>query len=98
MVFDEADMLLSGGFEAPTRYILTLLQEADRASVVAGICTDLSISEQDFRSLPLLMRRTGLKGAIQDRDACLLCCWINPGLPTVCRHMSPSELLLVAQQ
>ena len=64
VVFDEADMLLSGGFEAPTRHILTLLQEADRASAVASICTDLGISDQDFRSLPLLMRRTGLKGAL----------------------------------
>ena len=63
MVFDEADMLLTGGFEAPTRYLLTLLKEADRASMITAICADLGISEQEFRSLPLLMRRTGLKGA-----------------------------------
>ena len=65
VVFDEADMLLTGGFEAPTRYLLTLLKEADRASMVATICADLGITEDEFRSLPLLMRRTGLKGEPQ---------------------------------
>ena len=62
VVFDECDMLLSGGFEAPTRLILTMLKELDRARMVSAICADLSLSEADFRSLPLLMRRTGLAG------------------------------------
>ena len=65
MVFDECDMLLSGGFEAPTRLILAMLKELDRARMVSAICDDLGITEDGFRSLPLLMRRTGLAGELK---------------------------------
>ena len=61
-MLDECDMLLTGGFEAPTRLILNMLKELDRARMVTAVCSDLSISEDEFRSLPLLMRRTGLAG------------------------------------
>ena len=65
VVFDECDMLLSGGFEAPTRLILAMLKELDRARMVSAICDDLGITEDGFRSLPLLMRRTGLAGELK---------------------------------
>ena len=68
MVFDECDMLLSGGFKAPTRLILAMLKELDRTRMVSAICDDLGITEDGFRSLPLLMRRTGLAGELQLGD------------------------------
>ena len=63
MVFDEADLLLTGGFEKDAKRLLQALQDADRARLVASACRDLRIGEQQFRQLPYHIRRAAAEGA-----------------------------------
>ena len=63
MVFDEADLLLSGSFQKDVQRLLQALKEADRARRIAAACTELQIDEEQFWQLPVHIRRAGAEGA-----------------------------------
>ncbi|KAK9808217.1 hypothetical protein WJX73_010253 [Symbiochloris irregularis] len=62
VVFDEADLLLTGGFERDAKRLLQALQDADRARLVASACRDLGLGEPQFRQLPYHIRRAAAEG------------------------------------
>lgn len=62
MVFDEADLLLEGGFQQDTSRILQALQASDRAQRVDTASRDLGITPTAYASLPRHLKKAGYQG------------------------------------
>ncbi len=76
MVLDEADLLLTGGFQRDVRRILDALREGDRAQRSAGVARQLGVSSDSLASLPRHLR----KAAAQGKAATVSCMlWSAPG-------------------
>ena len=62
VVFDEADLLLTGSFEKDVARLRQALQDSDRERKIAATCKELGIDEQQYRTLPVHIRRAGIEG------------------------------------
>lgn len=73
VVFDEADLLLSGSFQKDITRIMQALQDADRARKITATSCELGVSEEQYRALPVHLRRAGIAGGCQaaEHDATL---------------------------
>ena len=62
MVVDEADLLLTGGFERDTVRLLEGLQQGDRDRHVQAACAAFGLHEAEFESLPRHQRQAAAQG------------------------------------
>ncbi|CAL8464060.1 g3595 [Coccomyxa elongata] len=62
VVLDEADLLLTGGFQRDMRRILDALREGDRAQRSAGVARQLGVSSDSLASLPRHLRKAAAQG------------------------------------
>lgn len=62
MVVDEADLLLTGGFERDVRKILQSMRAADKAKASQLICREAGVSFDHFLQLPKGLRQKALEG------------------------------------
>jgi hypothetical protein len=62
VVFDEADLLLEGGFQQDTSRILQALQASDRARKVDIASRELGITPVAYASLPRHLKKAGYQG------------------------------------
>ncbi|KAK9846625.1 hypothetical protein WJX81_007883 [Elliptochloris bilobata] len=65
VVIDEADQLLTGGYERDCRRVLDALREGDRARKAGAVCAELRISPDAFQDLPRHLRRAAYEGGAQ---------------------------------
>jgi hypothetical protein len=63
VVLDEADLLLTGGFERDVRKILDAFREGDRQQRSAEVGHALGISQQSLAGLPRHLRKAAAQGA-----------------------------------
>lgn len=64
MVFDEADLLLEGGFQQDTSRILQALQASDRSQKVDTTSRELGITPTAYASLPRHLKKAGYQGML----------------------------------
>ncbi len=62
MVLDEADLLLTGGFQRDVRRILDALREGDRAQRSSAVARQLGVSGDALAALPRHLRRAAAQG------------------------------------
>lgn len=62
---DEADLLMSGGYEQDTAKILQSMKTADNVKKAEQISKALGISLEEFQTIPRLERGQALKGEIK---------------------------------
>ena len=63
VVADEADQLLTGGYERDCRRVLDAFREGDRLRKAGAVCAELRISPEHFQELPRHFRRAAYEGA-----------------------------------
>lgn len=63
MVLDEADLLLTGGYERDTKRILSAFREGDRARSAGAAAAKLGLGAEQMAALPRHMRRAAEQGA-----------------------------------
>lgn len=63
VVVDEADQLLTGGYERDCLRVLDAFREGDRLRKAGAVCAELRISPEHFQELPRLFRRAAYEGA-----------------------------------
>ncbi len=57
VVVDEADQLLTGGYERDCVRVLDALREGDRARKAGAVCAELKLTPEAFQDLPRHLRR-----------------------------------------
>ncbi len=62
MVVDEADLLLTGGFERDTVRLLEGLQQGDRDRHVQAACAAFGLHAAEFEALPRHQRQAAAQG------------------------------------
>ena len=62
VVYDEADLLLGGGYGTQMKQIRELFRIADKNCKIRKVCDDLGISEDEFDRLPRHMKFAAAKG------------------------------------
>ena len=62
VVVDEADQLLTGGYERDCLRVLDALREGDRLRKAGAVCAQLRISPEHFQELPRHFRRAAYEG------------------------------------
>ncbi|PRW20256.1 DEAD-box ATP-dependent RNA helicase 22 [Chlorella sorokiniana] len=65
VVFDEADLLLSGAYGAQMRIIWDALRAGDRLHAARRVCSQVGLSEDEFADLPYHLRRAALRGGAE---------------------------------
>jgi len=70
VVVDEADLLMTGGYQRDMRKILGSMQEGDRAGRMHSICGELGIGVGTFQGLPRHLQKQALEG-----DVFFICIW-----------------------
>ncbi|KAI7840009.1 hypothetical protein COHA_006274 [Chlorella ohadii] len=65
VVFDEADLLLSGAYGAQMRIIWDALRAGDRLHAARRVCAQVGLSEDEFADLPYHLRRAALRGGAE---------------------------------
>ena len=63
VVVDEADQLLTGGYERDCLRVLDAFREGDRLRKAGAVCAELRISPEHFQELPRHFRRAAYEGA-----------------------------------
>ncbi len=63
VVVDEADLLMTGGYQRDMRKILGSMREGDRAAREQAICSELGIGSGTFQGLPRHLQQQALQGA-----------------------------------
>ena len=66
VVVDEADQLLTGGYERDCTRVLDAFREGDRLRKAGAVCAELRISPEHFQELPRHFRRAAYEGASLD--------------------------------
>lgn len=62
LILDEADLLMSGGFQRDVSNILSDMQSTDTDSRAQLLCRELDLSLQDFYNRPRKFRKRSLQG------------------------------------
>ncbi|KAL4422948.1 hypothetical protein ABPG75_009145 [Micractinium tetrahymenae] len=65
VVFDEADLLLSGGYGAQMRIIWGALRAGDRLHAARRICLQVGLTEDEFAELPRHLKQVAKLGGAQ---------------------------------
>lgn len=65
VVFDEADLLLSGGYGAQMRIIWDALRAGDRLHAARRICLQVGLTEDEFAELPRHLKQAAKLGGAQ---------------------------------
>lgn len=65
VVVDEADLLLTGGFQRDVRRILDALREGDRAQRTSAVGQKLGLTPDALAALPRHLRRAAAEGTPQ---------------------------------
>ena len=84
MVVDEADLLLTGGFQRDVRRVLDTMRTFDRDNAAGRACSQLGIDPTLFHGLPRHIRRAAYDGMSADAslaDAYTCICLV---LNTIC--------------
>lgn len=69
VILDEADLLLSGGFERDVGRILDNMKQNDRERKAQCISQELGIPLEDFKALPRHVKAAAYEGS-QNTTAC----------------------------
>ena len=62
VVLDEADLLLSGGFERDVSRILDNMKQNDKERQAQCLCYELGTAVEDFQGLPRHVKAAGFEG------------------------------------
>jgi superfamily II DNA/RNA helicase len=73
VVLDEADLLLTGGFQRDVRRILDALREGDRAQRSSAVARQLGLSGDALAALPRHLRKAAAQGKTRILCAILSC-------------------------
>lgn len=71
VVFDEADLLLTGGFEKDVRRLREAFQLSDRMREIDAISLELDIDAATYQLLPVHIRKAGIEGT--GDHTCVVC-------------------------
>ncbi|EIE24767.1 P-loop containing nucleoside triphosphate hydrolase protein, partial [Coccomyxa subellipsoidea C-169] len=80
VVLDEADLLLTGGFQRDVRRILDALREGDRAQRSSAVARQLGVSGDALAALPRHLRKAAAQGV--------------PAMHTCTVHHTPTDTLM----